>query len=362
MTRFALISMTLSLMLLVGAFTAFGGASTAFGQATSSVLLVHSQTDDRCIGKVWSVDASVDSKDAARVVLEFSPETVGPGAQADSVLASTLPHPAPNGSMIGYIEGDDMWILDVSTGQSRRLTDVNANCREGELIAQARLTAWSHDSTQLLCAITRTDGPDPFAQYERCRASYGFYRFKTQTETIERVEFLNADDWDPNIEYRAFFGNERFRVSRRREAVGGLPEMLRIFVVDGDDSNRVDTIQSSMEWVDLSADGGDAACWSLTAGPDTPPQILKLDLSTGISEAVSSNTDRFLGRSKLSPSGRRTAYEQPVSIDVKTPAHEVLIDKQAILAGVGLDIEWFDDDRIAVLLREETDDGIVEST
>lgn len=244
MTRCWPIPMTLCLVL-------FGGSSTAFGQATSSILLVHAQLDDRWTGRVWLVDASVDSKDATRVVLEFSPETVGRGGQADSVLTSTLPHPAPNGGMIGYIEADDLWILDVNTGQSRRLTDVNANCREGELIAQARLTAWSPDSSQLLYTIARTDGPNPFAEYDRRRAAYGFYRFKTQTETIERVEFLNAEEWDADIEYRAFFGNERFLVSQRREAVGGPPNMLDILVVDGDDSNRVNTIQGSIEWADL---------------------------------------------------------------------------------------------------------------
>ena len=38
-----------------------------------------------------------------------------------------------------------------------------------------------------------------------------------------------------------------------------------------------------------------------------------------------------------------------------------MIDKQVVLVGVGLDFEWFDDDRIAVLLREETDGGVVDS-
>ena len=36
-----------------------------------------------------------------------------------------------------------------------------------------------------------------------------------------------------------------------------------------------------------------------------------------------------------------------------------MIDKQVVLAGIGLDFEWFDDDRIAVILREETDNGVV---
>jgi hypothetical protein len=318
----------------------------AFAQEPSRILLVHTRLDDRWSGEVWSVDP----KGAAFPILEFSPESVGSGGVIDSLSGSTLPRPAPDGRALAYVQDDDLWILDARTKESRRLTDVNADCREGDLRNQVRLTGWSPDSSELLYQIARADGPNPFAEYVRCPAAYGFYRFDAATGAIARTAFPD-DDRSRRLQYQAFLGEGSFLVTHGLDVMILVREALY----------PITTIGGIVEWADLSSSGRYASFWFLAERGDSQAQILKLQLDTGALVTISSGTDRLLGRSKLSPDGRRTAYESHVPIDEDPTGHKVMIDGRAVLTGVPLDFEWFDENRLAVLLREPSAAVVLDS-
>ena len=276
-----------------------------------------------------------------------------PASYEGSLLGSTLPSVSPDGRWVAFGEpsGDyDLHLLDVRSGQERRITRLGRRPRRGYTFADVLFDGWSPDSGAFLFTVAHGETTSEWGDLQVPDAAYGSYIYNLKDGTTRCATLPKA------FEFVAWLPDGRFLgvIQGQRPQEPDRPVLLRPGDAQG---TEVRTPAGYPEQLQASADGKWLTGLLVRSGRERgTAQIVKINVSTmSLVPLVSLNSWTGNERPALSPpDGEHFSYTLQTRMVQRIPEESLFVDGRLVYScHEPIDYRWVDERSIAVACQDQ---------
>jgi Dipeptidyl peptidase IV (DPP IV) N-terminal region len=255
---------------------------------------------------------------------------------------------SPDQNYIVYNLENDLWLLNMQTKQTTRLTNIGKSTTSQYASVDAMGKLWSWDSNKIIYEVMAGDIDDPEGTRPTLKVrstEYGFYVYDLKTRINRPIELPKV----PKRHILFWLENGNFLIGTDNKIV--LHDVIN-------NTERPLGFESNASQTSLSYDG--KFVLATINNKMTMSQIAKADMPQGhVTPITPAGKFTEYQWARFSPSAKRIAYEHSIGKENGFPVIILVVDGRDIYKCIGyLSYTWIDDSTI-VLIEEKQKEAVI---
>jgi Dipeptidyl peptidase IV (DPP IV) N-terminal region. len=271
----------------------------------------------------------------------------------EKVFSAKEPHSilkiSPDQSHVVFEQENDLWLLNVQTKQTARLTNIGEPYTSQYASVSARCQLWSQDSNKILYEVLPGDTDDPEGERPKLKgipAKYGYYVFDLEKRINRTIEL-------PKGHILFWLADGNFLIYSHHNTL----------LYDVINNTEVPLISPSNGRQTRLSNNGKIILTNASDIKIKTSQIIKVDMPQGhITPVTPIGKFTEYRWPTFSPSGKRIAYQHSVGTENRHPAISLVVDGRDVYnyrdvynnTGLSYGYEWIDDSTIVLIEIERS--------
>lgn len=255
---------------------------------------------------------------------------------------------SPDQRHIVFEQDNDLWLLDVQTSLTERITNVGKPFTSKYTSVSAIFQLWSWDGNKILYRVSPGDTDDPEGERPELKvrpAKYGSYVFDLAKKISRPLEF-------PNGNLFIWLADGNFLIESNDN----------IIMHDVIDNTERSLINLGNGWQTSLSNDGKLILTTIRDKRMTTSQIIKMGMPQGQTTPITP-IGKFTEYQwpTFSPSGKSIAYQHRIGTDNGKPVISLVVDGRDIYNYTGnLSYKWIEDSTIVVIERSQKEAAIID--